>query len=994
MKSVSAYVESSTFSSAVWVIWSWNGRITEEEIRIQLARLADSGIIGVVLRPASDMYPLYLSDEFWDLFGYLLRKCRDHGIQVLLGDDFTRLGESLYLSEISSRQNYRAARLTVKEEVNLERGDHFRYQPERGVTEYVVAVKRNKRKIYIGDSRTLYDGEELSDPVSWKVGDGHWKVIIFRVRYDRNFDGRCIPNFFSMKAGQSYVNHVLDPLKAVTLPEYQDVFKGVFLEVPAILPSEQGVPWDDDLLISKYRSRYKRNLIETIPSLFYDVADNEVKYRPHVYSFLQDTLYDRFPAVVDKWAKQNTLKTWAVGVESDRVSPSTALPCLFSQPGGEFDSVGTAASGGRRVNEIAALSLYSRARKDDFPVFAIVGRSNAMTGLSIGDIKQDALFHACNGAQELFIDGVKFNRNYRYEELSPQALSFGNPDFTVLPELVSLINRNIAFSRLCERYGEYVAVVYPSTSIMSDFCFSSSGAVQATLKNISEAVHVLQELGVNFEIVDEQMLLECDITAEGVRIKENDEYSRFTGVILPYARLINNSFFVKLEQMAKKKVALFFMDDAPEGSFDDGHSPSFIKRVGKLIQAKSKQVDCGSVEKLARLLAGDDYRGDMKTKGLSNPSDLWKKSVAINGVEGYWFFNSGTEDVVIAFYPYENTDDDEDGDRYISYDISQQVTEPIELDTHNRDVYTLFPGESRFISFDEDAETGRGEYVNKYRIKLKEDRWQFQAASLNSFPLSRWSSKIGINRNNGRLTYYSEGHFVSNDQCTEAYLVFLNTIPESKEGLSKRFKVSVNGNELSPITRSSAVPQRSRAFFDDSTTLLVYDLSRALIKGNNRVLILSSGESDLPDPVKYPPFVAVDMPVEKSGKVWTIRKNKKSDVHEWGKSGYPYLIGTGEYAITFEVPKLFEKIYLNFTRLSGSAGVRLNDVTFDPLKWSPYRIDITDYVRTNERNNLVVSVRNTLDVINRLSAERSGILGPVYLDIYGDKSTEKEKNNQ
>jgi hypothetical protein len=133
--------------------------------------------------------------------------------------------------------------------------------------------------------------------------------------------------------------------------------------------------------------------------------------------------------------------------------------------------------------------------------------------------------------------------------------------------------------------------------------------------------------------------------------------------------------------------------------------------------------------------------------------------------------------------------------------------------------------------------------------------------------------------------------------------------------------------------------------------------------------------------------------------VWTVKGRRKNEEYEWGGAGYPFLIGTGVYTITFEVPNLYEKIYMNFTRLSGSAEVILNGVSFDLLQWPPYKIDITDHVNINERNNLTVKIKNTLDVINRLSAEKSGILGPVYIDIYGDKSSEsgsdtgEEKND-
>ncbi|ERP31657.1 hypothetical protein [Chitinivibrio alkaliphilus] len=987
MKGIAEYIKDRGHDSTIWALWAWNGVITEEEIRLQLGKLGETGVDGVIIRPSSDMFPLYLSDEFWKLFDVLLSIARERGVSVMLGDDFSRPGESPFLADVSGKQHLRAARLAVEEEHNLEEGDTFNFTPSPVRKQYVVAVQRNKRKIYLSDAQTLFDGEG-SEHVEWAVPEGHWKVVVFEVTYDASCDGEYLPNFFSMKAGQTYVNVVLDEFAQRYLPTYEDVFRGVFCEVPALLPSKAGVPWDDDLLISKYRSRYKRNLIETMPALFYEVADNEIKYRPHVYSFLQDTLYDRFPAVVDKWVKQNSLSLWVAGPEGDRAGGSQYLPDLFSHPKGDFDVIGTCRRGSRRVNDISLLSLLARARMENKPVFSILGRSVRMDGASIGELKQEALFFAVNGVSHIIIDGIKFNRNYRYEEVSPQVLSFGSPDFFTMKDLVTLTRSNLNFSAQCERYGDSVAVVFPSSSIMSDYNPDSPTAIKTAYRNIMESIACLQELGINFEVVDEQMLLDCEITKDGVLLHKDDEYSSITGVIFPYARLINNSFFVKVEQMSKKKIALFFVDAPPEGSFDDGHSPSFIKRVHKLVRAKTKRVDYGSCEKLREMFAEDSFRGEIKTKGITNPAVLWKKNVEINGVDGYWLFNAGTEDSTLRLFPYENTEDDENGDRYIAYDITTGNTLRIDLESHNRDLFTLFPGQSLFMSYDEESRE-ETPITNKYRIKLKEDRWKFDTDSLNSFPLSRWSSKIGINRNAGSLTYYSEGHFVSHEFGYEAYLVFLDSIPHDKGTLNKRFRVSLNGRELLPMKKRIPEQDGKAAFFDDSSTLLIYDMSEAVVKGNNRVLILSNGEPDLPDPVKYPPFVAVDNPVDKSGKVWTVIGKRKNDVYEWGGFGYPFLLGTGVYSMTFEVPNLFESIYLNFTKLSGSAEVILNGVSYGVLQWSPYRLNITEQIKLKERNELVVKVQNTLDVINHLSAEKSGILGPVYLDIYGDKSSEK-----
>lgn len=977
MNGISKLLESSIQNSSVWGLWNWNGTVTCDEMESQLKQLVSKGFTGLVVRPASDIVPAYLSDEYFILFERLLTLAKECNIQIMLADDFTRLGNSPLLSGISQSRNYRASRLVVEHEWDLEEEDRFTFNPNPIERSYVVAVKRNKRKVILADAVTLYNGEGV-DEVEWMVPEGHWKVIQFNVKYEKNVDNAHVPNFFSMKAAQLYITEVLDLFKDKFLPKYKGTFAGVFNEMPSIIPSIKGVPWDDELLISKYRSRFKRNLIETMPALYYGVADHEAKYRPHVYSFIQDTIYERFPAVIQKWAEQNKLQHWVIGAESDRGDQESALTGLFSIPSEKFSVVGTASTGTPLANEAAFITIASRCRgAKGIETVGIAGRSNCMEGVTLGLLKREVDSYAAAGASHIVIDGFHFNRNYRFEESSPQGISFGHQDFDHLDELIDETKKVLALQANAEVAKKQVAVVFPSNSIMADYTPAEAEIISRTLHNFIDIVGELRRDNRAFTVVDEQYLLSCKINAEGEIVDPNGVI--FNAVVLAYSRLINNSFFVLLEKFAKKKMPLFFLDNAPEGSFDDGHSLSFVQRVQKMVKSKTKRVDYGPVWSVTdNFLPNEDEALTLDlpkgTKGVV------LNTVTTKGETTFWVYNGGEEEISLGV---------EGGEEISAVAVASLNVDSSEVVSvvDGGAMVSVLPGESKLIwPSDEEASSEISE--DSYRIKLKEDKWRFVGQSLNSFPLSRWNSKIGINRSRGNISHYYESHFISERTVESAYITFLNSIPESKKQITDRFKLSVNGTEVFPVEQRLPEEGEKSAFFDESTTLLIYDISQAVVRGNNRVLILSNGDADLPDPVSYPLFVSVDGAVDQTGKGWTILSNSEDKGNRWGGHGYPYMVGAGSYTMNFEVPKNYDKIYLNFKTLSGSAEVKLNGVEFETVKWAPYRIDITDAVTSNSRNELEVTVRNGMDVINRLKGDESGIVGGVFLDIYGDSGDE------
>lgn len=101
----------------------------------------------------------------------------------------------------------------------------------------------------------------------------------------------------------------------------------------------------------------------------------------------------------------------------------------------------------------------------------------------------------------------------------------------------------------------------------------------------------------------------------------------------------------------------------------------------------------------------------------------------------------------------------------------------------------------------------------------------------------------------------------------------------------------------------------------------------------------------------------------------------------WHELGLARYSGTGMYHTTFRQRRALregERLILDLGAVLETAEVQVNGVSFGPLAWPPYEVDITHAVREG-RNELVVIVANTL--ANEMEGQErpSGLLGPVEL---------------
>lgn len=978
-----------------WAIWIWNKDIRKEDILGQLGQFADRGFGGIAIRPGRDMRPAYLSEEFLALLEGVLKGAKGLGIGVRLADDFCLPWSGFYEELAGEDPECRAQELVLDRSYTLSANETLDFDVDDPESTIVFAARISNDRISLASACQIQVGATKT-ATSWHAPQGEWRVAVLKKKWRLDPAGYYLPNVFNAKVAQAYMRSVLDVVRSTYSRYVPSVLQGFVVEMPALLPGENSIPWDDDLII-KYRSRYKKDLLKLLPALFFDVDDCDARSRGHVYSFVVQAMYDRFPAVLETWAKKARMSQWVLGPERDIARSHNTLRDVFGAPTASLGTVGIQNQEGTRKSQLSLRAMAdANAMEFKRETIGVAGRNRACAGATIQELKSEVDQLALAGAGKILIDGCYLNLDRRDHVRSPYSPSWYHPDWDSMGALCDYAARFTALTRSIEMTRP-VALLFPSASIMADFPLAGGHVLSREISVLHKAMDELQSHNIGFDIISEHTLLSCSIKSTGeFGVSSRTRNTVYQTLVVPYSRLISNSIFVFLEKLANGKGSIFFLHEAPEGSLDGGQSANFTERVKRLVGPRKIGVRVAPVNGLGAKLR------DLATVSVVPAKGKLTRDIHITHGTGQGF----------NAYFLENTTDRRDmfctlelpaANHYYMLDLgSGEVVElevlakdgklcKIGLDVSPRQTAIVVAGSTK-IATTVPATTSSGKSRSKtkrpvgtlersYRIVLK-DRWSFVPDSYNALPLASWNTRIGLSRDSGGFSHYYEGYFEAEVIPATCDILFADL---SGVLIGGAIEVSVNGSVIEPHT---AVDEEAHGMATsmqgslESGAGLRYDIRHALIRGLNRIAVRTVGRCHDPATIVYPPLILGDFSIKKGAKGWTI-DSPQTEVRygSWTLHGFPYLSGCGTYEQPFEVPSDYQRVALRFSQVSGSVDVRVNEVHLGMLHWQPLLYDITNVVEPR-RNHLSVKVANTFDNLLRMNGRASGLIGEVYLDAY------------
>ena len=996
-----------------WAIWIWNHQIRREELEFQLNAIIEKGFGGVAIRPGREMSPAYMSAEFLEFFGRALAIAKEKGISVRLADDFSAPWNEVLKDGAEKNRAFRACRLVV---------DHTELVTGKGIFEravanpenYMVLVSRLKK-----DRIDLQGVKSLNIPsiytngmLQWKPPLGEWSVLVLRKEYVRNFSGSYVLNPYNPEVADAYIKNYLEPLKARFSKMVTTTFEGFVTEMPTLIPGGNSIPWDDTLPV-RYRAKFKKELVELLPALFFDVEPQNAKHRAHIYNFLLQSMYECLADPLEKWGRKMHFSQWLLCAERDMTSISHMLSDFFAIPEGNYLWVGVQNhEGTERNRSILRAVADTNANQYRRGTLNVLGRNRLCNAATIQQLKNEIDQLAFSGPSITIIDGLYANLDHRTHLKTPFNPFWYSSDWEYMGELCAYAGRmqQVAADLTSSRD---IAVLLPTESALAEYLPSSSIVVDQAQERLRATIDELGKLNLSYDLVNEETVLSCSVRSNGEfgtadRIRKGN----YRALVIPYARLISKGILVFVEKLAVKKAMVIFVGEAPQGCLDDGMSPAFVARIAKLTGARNatvREIPAADLKCLAQVappaahtvaqgiectnIAAVHLSGSTcETYWLRNISDTEEYFASID-LPGHKFFfsidcgsgsihelteveaNEGISRLTLSFLPRQT---------HLVVGTSIKIpTTPIVKE--KRQLVNLHGGIPR-----------------NYRVVLR-NQWKFVPLTLNVLPLSSWSTRIGLSRELGNYSHYWETFFEVKDIPPVCHLVFdtFSGLFDGQTGIDKSCEITVNGNPVVNFRRgqlSAKVPEPvvvlPPAISDEPQPLppvssapflrnrLMCDMHEFLAKGYNRVAVRSVGVAGDPPVIVYPPLIAGNFPVEKGARGWAITSGMPSVSNDsWAKYGFPYLSGAGVYSQVFEVPSEYERLVLSFSQVSGPIEVSINGVKLAAMSWQPLELDVTKAC-TSKRNELSVRLVNTVDNVLRMNGRSSGIVGDVYLDVY------------
>lgn len=1010
MKNIKNLLEKPGADSRPWAIWIWNSCITSEKLVSQLNSFIEKGFGGVAIKPSRDMVPSYLSNEFFDLFKTAFKLAQQGNIGIRISEDFSLPWNGLFEAVTNQNKKFRAQRLrmeyseliTAKKVVEIKISN-----PEDTV---IIISKVLNGKIILSQTRKYFVTPD-KNLFSWKVPPGDWQLMLFVKEYVSDQLSGYVPNVFNPDTAQFYIDTVGETFKKNFPKYFPSIFKGFIHEIPAyVVPGDSAIPWDDDVA-STYQAKYRKKLIDVLPALFFNVEDVYARYRPQIYSFFIQMMHDRFTAPLERWCKKNLVSQWVLCPERSigRVSSGPKFPVCVPEDG-SFEAIGIQNQEGTEENfpllrTVADMNSLHYNRD----TILVIGRNRQGSGATLQQLKSEVDLGLLSGPLKICLDGCFFNIDRRSYIKTPHNPSWYSPCWPHMKTLCQYIARATEITKQ-HHFHRQIAVLMPSISAWADYSAGSTEAAQKAMTFTYGTLRELERINLGYDIINESMLQACTILpngefAAGGKIRRGT----YKAVIVPYARLIPSSVVAFLEKLKEMKGIVIFIDEAPQGSIEDGITATFSSRIKKLMQPKTGKAMVAPLRDLEAACSDIKPVVSLSTLG-KKCSDMFTSHNATEGMDMFCVHNiSPNQDYSVTIEIPEQKN------LFLVDCTNAEVHELQDVQKQDKKCLinlTFLPKQTHFIVSSSQKLTttipnkGKKHLVNtlynlprSYRIVLK-DQWQFSPATLNMLPLANWNTRIGLSREFGSYSLFYEAYFEVRDipsVCILALGALTGaTTYQYCASQEKPLEVTINGTRVSEAGLVEPAPAPADAQADptipvyDTTVLrslfgtstFTYPIKEHIRKGINRISLRTLGMVFDPLTIVYPPLLAGSFSIVKGSAGWILSTASPVVGHDsWTRYGYPYLSGTGIYKQVFELPGEYKRLVLRFSQVSDTIDVSVNGKPPIILNWHPMELDITDAC-DSKRNELTVRIVNTLDNVLRMNNRPSGLTGEAYVDVY------------
>lgn len=294
--------------------WSWNDRLTKEELRHQIRELAQQGWGGFFMHPRVGLLTKFNSPQWFEAVNTCIALAREEGLYAWLYDE-DRWPSGYGCGEVAKQEPFRSRALVLLGKEQLTENDTVFMEYEADGETYLIA----KRVSPLGDP--WFNGTSFVDLMNPEAVRTFLDVVHERYKqYCGQYFGKEAPGIFTDEP--SFLMH-----NAYDVPAY---------------------PWSE-YLEAFFKERHGYDLLPHLPSLFFPVGDYE-KIRYDFFDAASSLLLESFTKQYYQWCEDNGLKLVGHFMAEDNLQYQTQWTG-FIMPHYEFMHYPGIDKLGRRINQ-------------------------------------------------------------------------------------------------------------------------------------------------------------------------------------------------------------------------------------------------------------------------------------------------------------------------------------------------------------------------------------------------------------------------------------------------------------------------------------------------------------------------------------------------------------------------------------------------------------------------------------------------------------------
>lgn len=272
--------------------WFINGHIGESQVTREIEMMHEKSITEFVVHPRYGLQVEYLSDAWFEIFGWCVREAKKHGMALWVYDELNWPSGTAGMTVQKADPGFKSKHLAV-EARSLAELDLDVFQPG------LVVVAANIESGRVTKTRLI------EDPAVLRSLTGAWTIFNCTLRYDEFYidtlSSAAVEHFRDVTYGEYYRRFAED---------FGQTIRAFFTDEPSIYWVSVGhddcnLPYTDDFF-DTFQQRFGYSPVERIPYLFYP-GSHGAAFRADYWDHAGHLFNERYHGTLSSWCGEHSV---------------------------------------------------------------------------------------------------------------------------------------------------------------------------------------------------------------------------------------------------------------------------------------------------------------------------------------------------------------------------------------------------------------------------------------------------------------------------------------------------------------------------------------------------------------------------------------------------------------------------------------------------------------------------------------------------------------